>query len=134
MFDGPAVPKAHEMHVGLLKGTTGRRDALERTEVSTTHRYTACNGVPFGHQVLDREMQIGKGCPQHPDDLPRRVGASIVHTGGNLVIEKVRRDQVVYDGEVTLVEDLLKGTTILCLVFFFSCRHVFDSFSQLMKR
>lgn len=32
---------------------------------------------------------------------------------------EVRCDQVVYDGEVTLVEHLLKGTTILCFVFFF---------------
>src|SRR5215471_11442012 len=118
MFDGLAVPKTHEMHVGLLKGPTGRGDALERTEMSTTHGHSACNGVPFGHQVLDREMQIGKGCPQHPNDLPRRVGATIVHARWHLVIEEVWRDQLVYESKVALVEHLLKGTAILCLVYF----------------
>src|SRR5207237_9989135 len=117
-FDGLAIPEAHEMHVGLLKGTTGRRDALERTKMSPAHRYTACNGVPFAHQVLDRKMQIGKGCTQHPDDLPRRFGAAIVNLSWVLMIDEVRRDQVVYDGEVALVKHLLKGTAILCLVFF----------------
>ena len=133
MFDGFAVSEAHEMHVVLLKGSTCGSYALERTEMGSPHGHSASDGVCFGHQFLNREVQVGKGCTQHPDYLPRRVGAAIVHAGGNLVIEKVRRDQVVYDGEVTLVEHLLKGTTILCLVFFFSCRDVFDSFSQLMR-
>ena len=31
----------------------------------------------------------------------------------------VRRDQVVYDGEVALVEDLFKGRAVKCLVLFF---------------
>src|SRR5215470_15121814 len=28
-------PRAHEMHLGLLKGTTGRRDALKGTEMGS---------------------------------------------------------------------------------------------------
>ena len=33
------------------------------------------------------------------------------------MIEEVRGDQVVYDGEVALVEHLLKGTAINCVLF-----------------
>ena len=71
VFDGFAVPEAHEMHVGLLKGTTGRRYPLKRTQMGTPHGHMASDSVTFGHQVLNREMQIGEGRAQHPDDLPR---------------------------------------------------------------
>src|SRR5215467_4250909 len=75
-------------------------------------------------------MQIRKGRTQHRDELPRRVGAPIIHARWHLVIEEVWRDQFVYESKVALVEHLLKGTAILRLVFFFSCRHVFDSFAS----
>jgi hypothetical protein len=167
VFDGFAVPEAHEKHVGLLKGTTGwrneatsskplrswgvqageelstkpprrssnvcqfecpnyvkasmmwpRRDALEKTKMGATHGHSTCDGVPFGHQLLNREVQIGEGRAQHRDDLPRRVGAPIVHVRWHLVIEEVRGDQLVYESKIALVEDLLKGTAIECLVLF----------------
>jgi hypothetical protein len=92
MFDGLALSEAHEMHVGLLKGSTGGSYALERTEMGSPHGHSACDGIPFGHQFLDRKMQIGKGRTQHPGYLSRRVGATIVYAGGNVVIEKVWRD------------------------------------------
>jgi hypothetical protein len=58
MFDGLAIPEAHEMHMSLLKGTTGRRDTLEGTEMRATHGHTASHGVPFGYYLLNGEMQI----------------------------------------------------------------------------
>src|SRR5262249_27558518 len=110
MFDGFSVPEAHERHMGLLKGTTGRSYPQKRTEMGTTHGHSACNRVPFGHQVLNCEVEIREGGAQHPDGLPSRFRASIIHAHCHLVIEEVRRDQVVYDGEVALVEHFLKGT------------------------
>jgi hypothetical protein len=118
VFDGFAISEAHEMHVVLLKGSTGGSYALERTQMGSAHGHSASDGVSFGHQFLNRKMQVGKGCPQHPGDLPRRVGATTVHAGGNVVIEKVWRDELVNQVEVALVEHLLKGTAILGLVCF----------------
>src|SRR5690348_9268092 len=116
MFDGKALSEAHEMRLGLLKGIAGSRYALEGTKMSTAHGDTASDGVPFSNQLLDGKVQVWKGGAQHPDHQARRLGTTIRHARRNLVIDAVGGDQVVYDGEIALVEHLLIEATKLCLI------------------
>src|SRR5258708_2855883 len=91
--------------------------------------YWACYRVPFSDQVLDNIVQVGKGGAQHHDHLAHRLGATIIHARRNLVIEAVGRDQLVCDGEVALVEHLLKSAAKLGLVCFCCC-HGAGSFAS----
>src|SRR5262249_44366637 len=87
-----AVPEAHEMHLSLLERATGRLNSHKGAAMSPAHRHTAHNRVPLGHQLLDREVQVGKGGAQHRDYLACRLGATIVHAWRNFVIDAVGRD------------------------------------------
>src|SRR6266567_5097998 len=94
------------------------------------HRHTTHDSVTLGYQLLDREVQVGKGAAQHRDYLACRLGTTIIHARRNLVIDAIGCNQLVCDGEVALVEHLLVGPAKLCLVCFFCSCHWFDSFAS----
>src|SRR5258708_3757171 len=97
MFDPLAVPEAHEMHLGLPNRATGRSDPYEKAEMGPAQHHTTNNGVPHGYQLLDGEVQIGKGGAQHRDHLARWLGTAIIHAGRHLMIDAVGGDQLACD-------------------------------------
>src|SRR5713226_803409 len=81
-----AVSEAHEMRRDLPNRATGRSDPHKGALMGPAHGHTTHDCIPLGHQLLDREVQVGKGGPQHHDHPTHRFGTTIIHARWNLVI------------------------------------------------
>src|SRR5260370_3039673 len=125
-----AVWEEHEMRRDLPNRATGRSDPHKGALMGPAHGHTTHDCIPLGHQLLDREVQVGKSGPQHQDHLTHRFGTTIIHARWNLVIDAVGCDQLVYGGQVAVGEHFRIRPAELRLVWLFWCLHVIDCFSS----
>src|SRR5439155_25391627 len=63
------------------------------------------DGIPLGADVLDRELEVGQGGAEHPEDLPVALAAG--GGRGEGVVDVAGGDELVHHRRAVLVEDLL---------------------------